>query len=56
MAECTLHQCVFDEAPWIAGSSPAMTSLSVLAMWLHTRVLLTPRKAKPKSVAKKLLP
>jgi hypothetical protein len=35
------------------GSSPAMTSLFVLAMRLRTRALFTPRKAKPKSVAKK---
>jgi hypothetical protein len=37
-------------------SSPATTSLFVLAMPLRTRALPTPRKAKPKSIAKKLLP
>jgi hypothetical protein len=54
MAACNLDQR--GEAPWIAGSSPAMTSLFVLAMRLRTRVLLTPRKAKPKSIPKKAPP
>jgi hypothetical protein len=56
MAECNLDQCEFCAAPWIAGSSPATTSLSVLAMRLRTRVLFTPRKAKPKSIPKKTPP
>jgi hypothetical protein len=37
----------------VGGSSPAMTSLFVVAAPLRTRVLLTPRKAKPKSIPKK---
>jgi hypothetical protein len=36
---------VFCATPWIAGSSPAMTSPSVLAMPLRTRALPTPRFA-----------
>jgi hypothetical protein len=35
-----------------SGSSPAMTSLFVVAMRLRTRALPTPRKAKPRSIAK----
>jgi hypothetical protein len=38
------------------GSSPATTSRFVVAVPLRTRVLLTPRKAKPTSVAQKTPP
>jgi len=53
---------MFGKVPWTTGSSPvvtsrgsspAMTSLSVLAMRLRIRALPTPRKMKSKSQAKK---
>src|SRR5580693_9649132 len=49
MAACTLHQCVFGDAPWTTGSSPVVTSLLVVAMPLRIRAL--PRQEKPSQKA-----